>query len=101
MESRDAPTILGWLNATAVAVQSTGGGQEILVGQGDTGQHLALLLGSGKAENVQREDCPYWRIVHDRQVDHLLVELIDVMISIRYAHPTMVQLEMVLEPDRP
>ena len=42
-----------------------------------------------------KEDAYYWRIVHDRQVDDLLVELIDLLISIRYAHPAMVQLEMI------
>jgi DNA-binding transcriptional ArsR family regulator len=40
----------------------------------------------------------YWRIAHNRQVDDLLVELIDLLISIRYAHPAMVQLEMILDP---
>ena len=39
-----------------------------------------------------------WRIAHDRQVDDLLVQLIDLLISIRYAHPAIVQLEMSLEP---
>ena len=55
----------------------------------------------GKADIFRQQDAYYWRVVHDRQVDELLVELIDLLISIRYAHPAMVQLEMVLEPDEP
>jgi hypothetical protein len=34
-------------------------------------------------------------------VDDLLVELIELLISIRYTHPTMVQLEMILESEEP
>jgi hypothetical protein len=72
-----------------------------LIRQSDIGQSLACLLGFGKAEIVRQGEAYYWRIVHNRQVDDLLVELIDLLISIRYAHPAMVQLEMVLEPDEP
>jgi len=43
----------------------------------------------------------YWRVIHSRQVDDLLVELIELLISIRYTHPTMVQLEMILESEEP
>jgi hypothetical protein len=61
-------------------------------------QRLASLLAFGDVDAVHREDTLYWRIVHNRQVDDLLVELIDLLISIRYAHPAIVQLEMSLEP---
>ena len=33
---------------------------------------------------------------HNRDVDALLVELIDLFISVRYAHPALVQLELAL-----
>jgi hypothetical protein len=59
------------------------------------------LLAFGDVEAVHREDTLYWRIVHNRKVDDLLVELIDLLISIRYAHPAIVQLEMSLEPGEP
>jgi hypothetical protein len=92
---------LGCLDGADVGVQSTPAGQDILIRQSDIGQTLACLLGFGKADLVRQADAYYWRIVHNRQVDELLVELIDLLISIRYAHPAMVQLEMVLEPDEP
>ena len=92
---------LGRLDGTEVGVQSSLNSQDILIRQSDTGQSLACLLGFGKADIVRQEDAYSWRIAHDKQVDDLLVELIDLLISIRYAHPTMVQLEMSLEPDEP
>jgi hypothetical protein len=92
---------LGTISGTAVGVLYTHCGQDILIRQSDIGQSLACLLGFGKADIVRQEDAYYWRVAHDRQVDELLVELIDLLISIRYAHPAMVQLEMVLEPDEP
>ena len=97
----DAYQPLGCLDGVDVGVQSTLNGQDILIRQSDIGQSLACLLGFGKADLVRQADAYYWRIVHNRQVDELLVELIDLLISIRYAHPAMVQLEMVLEPDEP
>ena len=92
---------LGYLMGGEVGVQLTGDGQEILIPQSDTGQRLACLLGFGKTQIIRKGDERYWLVPHSRQVDDLLVDLIDLFISIRYAHPTMVQLEMVLEPDRP
>ena len=92
---------LGCLDGADVGVQSTPAGQDILIRQSDTGQSMACLLGFGKADLVRQADAYYWRIVHNRQVDDLMVELIDLLISIRYAHPAMVQLEMILEHDEP
>ena len=92
---------LGYVDGTEVSVRSTPGGQDILIQQSNIGQSLACLLGFGEADLVRQADATYWRIVHNRQVDELLVELIDLLISIRYAHPAMVQLEMVLELDEP
>ena len=92
---------LGLLDGADVGVQSTSGGQDILIRQSGLGQSLACLLSSGKADIVRREEVYYWRITHNRQVDDLMVELIDLLISIRYAHPAMVQLDMILEPHEP
>ena len=92
---------LGLLDGADVGIQATLDGQDILIRQSDIGQSLACLLGLGKADLVRQEHAYYWRIVHNRQVDDLMVELIDLLISIRYAHPAMVQLEMILEPNEP
>ncbi len=92
---------LGHLDDATVGVQHTLNGQDILIEHGDLGQRLACLLAFGKADIVRLDDRTCWRIPHNRQVDDLLVELIDLLITIRYAHPAMVQLEMVLGPDEP
>ena len=84
---------LGHLDGAEVGVQSTLDGQDILIRHSDIGQSLACLLGLGKADIVRQEDAYYWRIIHNRQVDDLLVELIDLLITIRCAHPAMAQLE--------
>ena len=88
---------LGMVSHAEVGVRPTVGSQAILIQDGDVGQHLASLLGFGNAEIVRQDETCYWRIVHDRKVDDLLVELIDLLISLRYAHPTLVQLELELE----
>jgi len=93
--------VLSHLDSTEVGVQPTLNGQDILIRQSDLGQRLACLLAFGKADIVRRDGAYYWRIAHDRQVDDLLVELIDLFITIRYAHPAMVQMEMILEPAEP
>jgi len=92
---------LGHPDSAEVGVQPTPDGQDILIEHSDLGQRFACLLAFGKADIVRQEDTTYWRIPHNRQVDDLLVELIDLLISIRYAHPAMVQLEMILEPAEP
>ena len=92
---------LGYVGGAEVGVQLTPDGQDILIEHSDRGQRFACLLACGQADIVRREDRYYWRIVHNRPVDDLLVELIDLLISIRYAHPAMVQLEMILEPAEP
>ena len=92
---------LSLLDGADVGVQSTSDGQNILIRQSGIGQSLACLLGFGKAYIIRREEAYYWRITHDREVDGLMVELIDLLISIRFAHPTLVQLELEFEPADP
>jgi hypothetical protein len=87
---------VGQLGGAEVGVQPTLDGQAILIQHGDLGQRLACRLAFGKADIIRRGDRIYWRIAHDKQVDGLLVELIDLLISIRYAHPALVQLELAL-----
>ena len=92
---------LGRLVGHEVGVDHTLGSQDILMEHSEVNQRLASLLAFGDVEAFHREDTLFWRIVHNRQVDDLLVELIDLLISIRYAHPAIVQLEMSLEPGEP
>jgi hypothetical protein len=99
--TENSPQCLGYLLGNEVWVNHARDGQQILIPEGDTGQRLACLIGFGKAHKISKGDKCYWLVSHSRQVDHLLVELIDLLVSIRYAHPTMVQLEMILEPDGP
>ena len=90
---------LGTVGGTEVGVQPTPDGQDTWIQHGSMGQRLACLLAVDQTDIIQRGNAYYWRITHNRRVDELMVELIDLLISIRYAHPAMVQLEMVLEPD--
>jgi hypothetical protein len=87
---------LGHLDGIEVGVQPTLDGQDMWIEHSNIGQRLACLLAMGQTDIVQREGAYFWRIAHNRQVDGLLVELIDILISIRYAHPTLVQLELAL-----
>jgi hypothetical protein len=97
----DSYSPLGCLGGAEVGVQPTLNGQAILIQHCDAGQRLACLLGSGKADSVRKMGRHYWLLPHSWQVDDLLVELIDLLISIRYAHPTLVQLELELELTEP
>jgi len=97
----DAYHSLGHLDGAEVGVQPTLAGQDILIEHSDRGQRLAYLLAPVAAEMDRRGDALYWRIPHSPEVDRLLIELIDLFISIRYSHPTLVQLELELEPESP
>jgi hypothetical protein len=92
---------LGYLDGAEVGVQPTLDGQDILIQHDAVGQHLACLLTTGSAEIVRQGDTLYWRIPHDHEVDRLLMQLTDLFISIRYAHPTLVQLELELDEHAP
>jgi hypothetical protein len=91
---------MGELAGAEVGLQQALQKQTILVQYGDVGQRLASLLALGGAETVRLEDTLYWRIPHNHDVDGMLIDLIDLFISIRYAHPTLVQLELVLPAAR-
>ena len=87
---------LGWLAGGEVGVLHTLPGQDILVPDSDVGRRLARLLDPQAASTVRRGSSTFLRIPHSPEVDVLLVELIDLFISIRYAHPSLVQLELTL-----
>jgi hypothetical protein len=91
---------LGHLAGAEVGVRPTLDGQDILIQQSEMGRNLANLLAGADVQFVQQGSTSYWRIPHSHEVDRLLMELTDLFISIRYAHPTLVQLELVLsEPE--
>jgi hypothetical protein len=87
---------LGTVSGTEVGVQASLGGQDILIQHTDTGHRLTRLLQPEAARTVLRGHTVFWRVSHNREVDALLVELIDLFISICYAHPALVQLELAL-----
>jgi hypothetical protein len=87
---------LAHLDGTEVGVQPTLDGQDILIQHDDLGQRLACLLACGNTEIVLRGETLYWRVHHSPEVDRLLMDLTDLFISIRYPHPTLVQLELEL-----
>ena len=82
------------LHGSEVGVQHTPVGQDVLIQHTDIGQRLARLLQPEAARTMLQGQTVFWRIPHSREVDALLVELIDLFISIRYAHPALVQLEL-------
>jgi len=77
-------------------VQASLDGQDILIQHTDTGHRLARLLQPEAARTVLRGHTVFWRVSHNREVDALLVEVIDLFISIRYGHPALVQIELAL-----
>jgi hypothetical protein len=87
---------LGRIGDAEVGVQHSLRGQSILVRRGDTARHLAGLLGVTAPDVVQREGLPFLSIPHTDQVDGRLQQLVEVLISVRYAHPTLVQLHLAL-----
>jgi hypothetical protein len=93
--------VLSHLSDTGIGVQPTLDGQDILIQHSAVGQRLACLLAPVAAEMDRQDGALYWRIPHDREVDCLLTELIDLFIAIRYSHPTLVQLELDLEEAAP
>ena len=95
MEEKDYQP-LGSVSGTEVGVQACLDGQDILIQHTDTGHRLARLLQPEAARTVLRGHTVFWRVSHNRDVDALLVKLINLLISTRYAHPALVQLEMAL-----
>ena len=90
-------TALGHVANTEVGVQPTLDSQDVLIEQTEAGLELASLLSVDDIDFLRIGDAFYWRIPHTREVDRLLTELIDLFISIRYVHPTLVQLELTLD----
>lgn len=87
-----------WL---AVRHHADGLGQDILVEATPLGERLAWLLaamhGVGQPEVQQVGERPVLAVPHSPELDERLVQLIDLFIELRWAHPRLVQLELVLE----
>lgn len=92
---------LGTIDGAEVGVRIAGEGQEVLIERGPVTERLAMLLAVYQGREVWRSEDgrEFYVVGHTDEVDRLLVELIDVLISIRYAHPTMVQLKLKLEEE--
>ena len=86
-----------WL---AVRHHADGLGQDILVEATPLGRRLARLLaamhGAGEPEAQQVDGRPVLAVPHSPELDRHLVQLIDLLIELRWAHPRLVQLEMDL-----
>jgi hypothetical protein len=91
---------LGNVDGARVGLQLAGVGQEILIEQSGGGRCLATLLDPevqpDRHPAVQIGGARYWRLSHNAQVDQRLKEIADLLILIRYLHPTFVQLYLEL-----
>lgn len=89
---------LGSIDGAQIALQATGSRQIILVQISETGQHLVHFFGLDPTSlnTSESEGIHYWHVPHDGRVDQFLQQLIDILIAIRYLHPTFVQIQMDL-----
>jgi hypothetical protein len=89
-----------WL---AVRHHADGQGQDILVEATLLGERLAWLLaamhGAEQPEVQQVGEQPVLAVPHSPELDGHLVQLIDLFIELRWAHPRLVQLELDLGDD--
>ena len=81
------------LEGTLVAVEIEGDGQRIVLQATPQGRRLAQLL-AGQDEPERRDG--FFVVRHDTEVDTRIVVLVDVLIALRWAHPTYTQLELAL-----
>lgn len=98
--ARDDIRHIGTIRDTQIATEIRGPNQNILIQDTHTGKRLVALLGfnPGGMQPVTVATISYWRLPHSDGVDGLLKDLIDVLISVRYAHPTLTQLSLQMEP---
>lgn len=102
MSEEQSVRILDPVGATWLAVRhhADGLGQDILVESTPLGKHLGRLLaavhGADEAKLQQVGERPVLAIPHSPRLDECLVQLIDLFIELRWAHPRLVQLELVL-----
>ena len=85
---------IGQVGDVQIAIQIQGLNAEVWI-QAQPGVREALeMMGIfGRLENLNGQGS--WVVLsHSHELDRLIMELIDALISIRYAHPTLVQLPL-------
>ena len=101
-EEESAVRILDAVGDTWLAVRhhADGLGQDILVAATPLGKRLAQLLatmhGRGEPEAQQVDERLVLAVPHSPELDSRLVQLIDVLVELRWVRPRLVQLELVL-----
>lgn len=80
-----------------VGVRLTDRGQEIGFQQVGWSGLLGLALGGDLPRRVEVVDGEEFLILeHDNDLDRVIYEMINLLIHLRYLHPTMMQLELAL-----
>ncbi|HHN93822.1 MAG TPA: hypothetical protein ENK17_03560 [Anaerolineae bacterium] len=78
------------------------GGEDYTNTYGQTEGRLAAYELGGDGRPVQRLGyLPDVRIPHTDRVDDLLKQVVEALIAVRYAHPTLVQLHLELPEPQP
>jgi len=101
-EEASAVRVLDAVGDTWLAVRhhADGLGQDILVEATPLGERLARLLaamhGRGEPEAQQVDERPVLAVPHSPELDGHLVQLIDLLVELRWAHPRLVQLDLEL-----
>lgn len=97
VRTMDEYKVLSSTEVGEVGVRLAGHGQEVWFAWEGWSRLLALTL--ARDLEWRREvagEREFVVVRHDRELDDGVVELIDLLIDIRYSHPTMVQLQLAL-----
>ena len=101
-EERPSTRVLGAVGDTRLAARhrTDGLGQDIVIEATPLGERLAELLAAmdGRAgpEPDQVDGQPALTVLHTPRLDDHLVQLIDLLIDLRWTHPRLVQLALDL-----
>jgi hypothetical protein len=100
-KSEQSARVLDRLGDTQLSVRrhADGLGQDILVQATPLGEYLARFLAAmdGGEPGVEQVAGRQVHVVsHGPDLDQYLVQLIDLLIDLRWAHPRLVQLEFIL-----
>lgn len=91
--------LLGTLDGGEIRVQLTDEGQDILFEDVSRCRLMAavLAMGTQPERTGHSEDGRKWvMVVHTREVDRMIYDLIDILITSRMMHPTVMQLKLQL-----
>lgn len=104
-EEGSSARILGVVGDTRLAARhrTDGLGQDILVEATPLGERLAQLLaamdGRADPEPDRVDEQPALAVLHTPRLDDHLLQLIDLLIDLRWTHPRLVQLTLDLGGD--